>query len=603
MITPLTIIPCLGLVAALNAAPVAPGPINWWPAQHLPASLVRIDCTAISGPERERTEMLAESVAGLAAQAVNRGGGDQLVWVATGNEAEERWRQRFLSDHPLVRDLGARDLWTLIGDYAKAGMIKGYIVYRADHSKEEPKLRYRREMDVSVNIATSLAGVLHGVIVDEKVESVARAHGLARLEDARDKSQQWCFDTFKDRFTRGMLCTQDPRKPNARDYAIAQAAFTVYGQDPVVEQALRWLEPLAPILGWNGGDEFQTTRQATELGHFETCTDWVQNLPVLMAGATETAPARVPHPDPRQIDWKDRRSTVSFVNSDGDNVQWFESAYFGQPAYWWENPRRGQIPFGWTAPLTHASQLFPQALEYAVATATPNDSFIEWHSGYYYPDLFAAQLPDRWKYLAEHARRSWAQMRRDGTNVIGFNFRHLDSPDALHACEVFAAQTDRLLGILAFQYSPYNAGLGKIWWVKDSRGVDVPVVTLRYQIWWHLNQRAEAGTPAKVAREIAASSGQAPADQPRHDWAMIHAWSYFKEHPGTDEAAENMPPKAKLTGSYEALGAVRGYDPVLWCAERLPASVRIASVEEMVWRIRMQHDPIVTAREIAAFKP
>ena len=46
-------------------------------------------------------------------------------------------------------------------------------------------------------------------------------------------------------------------------------------------------------------------------------------------------------------------------------------------------------------------------------------------------------------------------------------------------------------------------------------------------------------------------------------------------------------------------GGVRGYSPVLWCAERLPAGVRVVSPEELVWRIRMQHDPSQTRELIS----
>jgi hypothetical protein len=49
-----------------------------------------------------------------------------------------------------------------------------------------------------VNVATSLAGLLGGIIVDEKLEKKAKSHGLTMLMDVRDKTQQWCFDK-KDR--------------------------------------------------------------------------------------------------------------------------------------------------------------------------------------------------------------------------------------------------------------------------------------------------------------------------------------------------------------------------------------------------------------------
>lgn len=598
------------LVAGALVAAMLGGAVQardtWWPAQKFPTNVVRVQAYA-TGPSSLETRMLVQSLAGLAAKAVNDGRGHELVWVESDNAGVQRWGARFLTDHPAIRDCGLTDPWSLVDAYARAGLVRGYILYRADTSTEQLKQKYRPGMDVSVNIATSLAPILQGVVIGEELEPEAKRRGLTQLMDVRDKTQQWCFDTYREKFRRDLLCTQDPRKPHGRDYAIAQGAFTVYGPDEVVPQAMKWLDPLSPILGWNGGDEFYTTRLATVNGQFQTCTDWVQNLPVLMAGADESASARVPQFDPRRINWDDRRSTVSYVSSDGDNVQWFETGFFDGPGYYWGNPRRGRIPFGWTGPFTHLAQLVPQATAYAAETATPNDELIEWHSGYFYPDLFALERPDRWKLLAEQTRRSWVQMRRNGTRIIGYNFRYLDKPDTQKTLEVIAAQTEGLTAILAFQYSPYNAGAGKVIWVRDRAGVEIPVITLRYQIWWNLNKRANTGTPIKIAREI--REGMQAADAagaPRHDWTMVHAWSYFRPAgDSADENAENLPAKADFPAgaTYESLGGVRGYDPVLWSAERLPAGTSIVPVSEMAWRVRMQHDPETTRKLIEAFKP
>ena len=76
---------------------------------------------------------------------------------------------------------------------------------------------------------------------------------------------------------------------------------------------------------------------------------------------------------------------------------------------------------------------------------------------------------------------------------------------------------------------------------------------------------------------------------PRYDWVIVHAWSWFKSAPGADEAAEDLPQE-----NAAAAGGVRGYSPAAWCADRLPASVRVVSPEELVWRIRMQHNPAQT---------
>jgi hypothetical protein len=177
-------------------------------------------------------------------------------------------------------------------------------------------------------------------------------------------------------------------------------------------------------------------------------------------------------------------------------------------------------------------------------------------------------------------------MQKNNTRIIAFNVRKADSPDALKAYETFAGQTDGLLAILVFEYARYEGAAGKVFWVKDRNGVDVPVVSARYAIWNHLNRRPRAGTPAKIAREIRQTvEGAPPDDLPRYDWVIAHAWSWFKQAPGSDESAEDMPQEGAASQ-----GGVRGYTPVTWSAARLPDTIRVVGPEELLWRIRMKHN-------------
>ena len=448
-------------------------------------------------------------------------------------------------------------------------------------------------------VATSLAGLLDGIIVDESLEAEAKAHGLALLLDVRGKTQAWCFETYKTRFNRRMVCTQDPRKCNVRDLAIAQRTLVVFGYSEPVPSVMQWLEPLSPVLGWDGGDEFKTTTMSTVWGHFQTATDWAVNLPVLMAGSEKAGHPQTKSFDPRTLDLSDTRSAVSFVDTDGDNVDWSEGDFFraSYSTNYWANADRGKFPFGWSCCFAHLAQLCPGALDYAVATQSLNDSFLEWGGGYYYPDRFALERPNRWELLARHAQRTWAWMKQNNTRIVGFNVTKLDSPDALKSYEVFARQTDGLLALLVFQYDAYEAGAGKTFWVKDRNGIEVPVLSARYSLWNQLNYRPRAGTPAKVAREIRQTVEQTARNaQPRYDWVVVHAWSWFKKAPGDDENAEDMLPMPREEAV--AKGGQSLYAPAMWCAERLPSNIRTVTPEELIWRLRLKHNPEQTKKLI-----
>ena len=559
---------------------------RWWPTQAVPRTVVQTVSQHEFPEPRLAFQMMVQSIAGLAAKSVNENRGDELVWVDNGNIDLDDWLARWRTRHPQVKSSARLAPWELVDRFARVGIVKGYILYRTDSSRGELN-SYRPSMDRSINVATSLAGLLDGVMVEENLEKQARMHGLKLLMDVREKSQAWCFQTYREQFNRRMLCTQDPQKPHVRDLAIAQRAFTLYGGDEPLRPAMAWLEPLSPILGWNGGDEFASTDLSTRFAHIQTATDWCMNLPVLMAGSEKIERKMTNWIAAPAIDWSDRRSAVSFVESDGDNVQWLQGNFFRGNRNYWGSPDRGRFPFGWSTCFAHLEQLCPPAIEYALATRTTNDSCIEWGGGYYYPDHFAQERKDRWELLARHAQRTWAQMKKTRTRIIGFNVAQHDSSDARRAYEVIAGQTDGLLGIFVFQYYPYEGGAGTTFWVKDGHGVELPVITARYSIWEHVNHRERSGTPAKIAREIRQTVAKS-SSKPRYDWAIAHAWSRFRKAPGTDEEAENVPP------AQTSVEKLRGYTPVTWCAERLREEIRVVSPEELLWRIRMEHNPAQT---------
>src|ERR1035438_1163923 len=252
------------VMALLITAPVFAGEEDdrWWPTQAFPKAVVRTTNQQQFPEPRVALQMMGQSVSGLAAKAVNEGRGDELVWVNNGDGDLEKWYARLLAQHPGLATPGTYEPWDLVERYTKRGIIKGYILYRSDNSKGENNAD-RPGMNCSVNIATSLAGLMDGIIVDADLEKEAKVHGLKLLLDVREKTQLWCFQTYKDQFNRRMLCFQEPRAPHVRDLAIAQKVFTAYGNDEPARLAMAWLEPLSPVLGWNYGDEFENTDLST----------------------------------------------------------------------------------------------------------------------------------------------------------------------------------------------------------------------------------------------------------------------------------------------------------------------------------------------------
>ena len=92
-------------------------------------------------------------------------------------------------------------------------------------------------------------------------------------------------------------------------------------------------------------------------------------------------------------------------------------------------------------------------------------------------------------------------MQKMGIKAFGFICHKIDSKEALDAYRVFAEELEGIAGMLAVQYSPYNGGYGKVFWVKDRKGNDIPVISARGQIWAN-QEKEKSGTPSQIAALI-----------------------------------------------------------------------------------------------------
>ena len=172
-------------------------------------------------------------------------------------------------------------------------------------------------------------------------------------------------------------------------------------------------------------------------------------------------------------------------------------------------------------------------------------------------------------------------MKKSGVKVLGFITRgSTSSNEALKAYRMYAETIDDLVGIVVVQYVPYNGGDGAVYWVENREGIHIPVVTAKYQLWANLDRKG-SGNPQQIAALINEGT-ESPA------WTVVHAWSYFKQNP--DGSVSDA--------SSGDAGALRGVAPVMWTKERLSPDVKIVSIEELLWRVRMKHYPDETEKVI-----
>jgi len=520
-----------------------------------------------------REQNLAQSVSGLAAQALNEGLINEGVWIATTNPDYAIWYQALLKRVGAKKG-GEYDAWSLIDRYRKKGIIKGYVLY--DWNSQ----------DNAVNLATVYAGIKKGILVDVTQEAEAQSRGLTKLYDATGKG--WDAATFtalQGELDPHLLVIANPKFFNNRDYAIAHKSMVYYGVDSLLTTILAWIKPLSPVIGWNKGDEFKHIEPCTRYGLINTATDWCVNLPLLsIAGDAE--PGKLQSLDPQTINWKDNENYQSFVMSDGDNMQWTFGGFLNNRDYW-ANPGNASIPMSFTSCVLNLSMAGIDVYHYLLQSQPKQTSVVEYGGGYYYPDLFARARPDGEKILRQYAAMINVHMKKTGTKVFGFICRNISSEAAQKAYRIYAEEIEDLTGMIAVQYSPYNGGQGKTFWVKNKKGVEIPVISAKYQLWVNL-PKPGSGDPTALASWINDDNKRSTADNRQLNWTIVHAWSAFNT-PGT--ASVNTAGNKKGTGT-------RGVTPVAWTKALIEKGTKVVSIEELLWRIRMQHDAEATRKII-----
>lgn len=600
----LTLITLLGCENAKTGDSKLAHPGRWWPTLKKPAAIVRTTDISTFAAETSptgrmipagpagTTHIMVQSLAGLAAKAVDQGKLDEMVWITVEKGMYAEWLEA-LKNRGRLEDRGQYDPFQLLKRYVDKGIVKGYVLYSYDFS-EGHMYEKRENIDHSANTATVAASVLDAVMIEEGQQDIAKKLGLKMLFDARGKGPQWCFDNFKDNLDNDLLLTIDPKTGHNRAMAIAHRSMVIYGVEDPIHEVLAWLQPPAPVMGWNCGNEDEHTRPVTLYGHFQTASNWALNLPILSAGAEHYDPIPVPQLDPATIDYDSGTHFTSFLMSDGDNLQWMMGNFVDNDSYW-TNKYNGQFGFGWTACPGHLNQVCPEVLEYIAVTKPANVSVVEHGAGYYYPDLFAEKRQNREEILAVHARNISKQMKQHGVNVLSFICQDVLGKEARKAYEIYAREIDPLIGMIALQYYPYDGGDGEVMWFKNSRGVEIPVVTAKFST-WNNARWPRGGTPAKVARltnEYAQKMQQ--KGEKSFSVTAAHAWSTFQQAPGSDDMAENIPrdaDKSKIKNVH------RGLTTIKWLVDRLDPQVKVVSPEELIWRIRYEHDPEATIKAI-----
>jgi hypothetical protein len=411
-----------------------------------------------------------------------------LIYVSGGNytrwveDLEENYGVTVISDH-------LYDPWWFIDKFG--AHVNGYILYNLGSN--------------SVNVAITLAGIYDCVCIDESIESRAQSYGLSLYMDVRGKDEEWAFANYWDSVRHDLIIQQEEGMCEfLSDYGVATRCFTYYdGNSSFMEEVLDSVEDDCPQLGWGdasqGEDGF--IRPATQRGVFTIPANICRNLSVLSSFDVELKQST--HSDPQTQPGK---HYVTFLLSDGDNIQWIINSYTASP--WYGSSSRGKFSMGW--PINPSLvELAPTVMAYLyrhASTGANKDFFLAAISGmgYFYPDYY----PD----LELHCERLNEALKKADFNLVSlmaWNYPEGFNEDVIRP---YLKQPNVMGGFFYF-YAPYSGARGAIKWLYGK-----PMVGIRFTLWRGFT------TPSELASEINAMPKN-PSRVEGYSAVSVHCWS------------------------------------------------------------------------------
>ncbi len=346
-----------------------------------PTYAIEIDSLYGSEQGKDR-RMLLVSIQGI----VNRRG--VVLWLRN-QPGQSPGLKRWESDFPELRNLQELSYRECLEKLVNPANFNGAVIVDI----KEPR---------TYNIATNLAALEDLLVVTERTLPDIRDFGVPVRHDLRgrfrsDKDAYAYNLALYDRCDKEMVLKTlpwDDRRnfhgpERARDFAIQNCYFCFTRPEEQMSPAEMSAFYRQNFQGTHTIFGFTEDENADVGGASEAGKVW---LGVMLYQYNLSAFHKLQH-DPdfhyEQPSTKppplEQKIYVSFILSDGDNL-FFPLSIMRQ---WWDDPKRGNVPIGWTLP-PKLLDLCPAVLQYYYGRASVNDYFLAGPSGfaYYRPNLF-----------------------------------------------------------------------------------------------------------------------------------------------------------------------------------------------------------------------
>ena len=550
-----------------------------------------------------RNHLLTQSVAGLVHRAVQQKKTKVAIWMGSEHE-----HNGYAVSHDALHKLGIEPVGTINAlelvtstfgyvdgiDTDIRHLIDGYVLTDL-HNNPESNI-----------VASTAAHVYNAIIVDVRDKKIFDKAGYKMLYDATKKTTVDAWKEFRDKCSNRALVLMPVNTGELREFAIANNLFVInlnhfYNDKSrgdnfeLFEEVLAWLKPNSPVYGWDQGiDENKIADYISRWGNHSLPYDWGYNTTmtsVIFPDRQEDIVCK--NINPNDIDWSLDKKFVSYYLTDGDNIQWMMGGFDG---IWYRHPLSADQKMTYGVALSNTTQIGPSQMK-NIFDLQPEEVSLFDRCSYFFLDTYASKK-DRIPTLKQLAKAEAKHMKMHKNRIMGtVTLKDAGTPEALEGYKMLIEANDELDGIIAIQYSPYADGVGRVFWFKNSKGWDIPVICTKYSIWntGGMNHDYE-GSPAFVARKLKSD----PDSTAKYSLVCVHAWSKFADKGmTTDELAENIPDYEHI--SWDDPNIVHSAGAAELCSRRLGEDYEIVNVQEMIWRMRMEHDPEGTKEALKEF--
>lgn len=346
--------------------------------------------------------------------------------------------------------------WAILNQFK--GLVSGYVLYdKAANS-------------ASLAAANSLCGPFNAVAVDASIEPTVRSYGITNLlADVRLRNDLWVWTNYNAVLSRNVVIEQmNTFDDDLRDYAAMSSAFTFFeGNSSARDFIMGQMNPDAASLGWgdasNGESVFVGNSSST--GVYTVAADYALDLSTLSSVRDLSLYQRT-YANPVS---ETNVHYVTFVMTDGDNVQWNLG---GEPGFF-NNPARGRFNMGWSLSPSLAD-LAPSVLRWHYdqsSTGSNSDFFVAGPSGigYMYPSKYPPSDLDL------HVQKLGDFMTRADLNIA--QIIDMNSFNRLDLWNKYLGQPG-IDSLFYLEYSPYNGAHGAVLFSTNGQ----PIIAARDQL-------------------------------------------------------------------------------------------------------------------------